>query len=206
MNSPSVSYLLWILVAIPFMYLAYLYPDLPAEVPVRFGPDGTPTAFGPKSILWLLPAAGPLLTAIIFSFVVPSAVYERSPRKLSYLVLLTTAFMAGIMVYLLYGTARGSLVHVQFLYFFIGGLLAVLGNFMPVIPPNRWVGIRLPITLRDEEAWWRTHRRAGPVWVAGGTLVMVASLFFSGSVMTYVLLITVGLLTILSTVFAYRSR
>ena len=205
MNNPTVSYALWALVAIPFMYLAYLYPGLPAEVPVRFGPDGTPVAFGPKSILWLLPTAGPLLTAIIFSFVVPSAVYERSPRKLSYLVLLTTAFMSGIMVYLLYGTARGSLVHVQFMYFIIGGMLAVIGNFLPVVPPNRWIGIRLPVTLRDEEVWWRTHRRAGPVWVAGGVFVMVASLFFGGVTLTYILLATVALLAVTSTVFAYRT-
>ena len=196
--------MLWMIVAIPFLYLAYVYPDLPPEVPIRFGPDGQPVSYGPKSILWVLPTVGPLLTAVIFSFVVPRAVYARSPRKLGWLVILTTAFMSALMVYLLYGTARGRLIEVQFMFFLIGGLIAVIGNFMPVVPPNRWMGIRLPVTLRDPEVWARVHRFSGPIWVAGGVLIMVGSLLLSGLVMAFVTIATVVLLAVISTVYAYR--
>ena len=152
MSRTNVSQILWIVVAIPFLYLAYVYPDLPEEVPIRFGPDGQPVAFGPKAMLWLLPCVGPLLMAVIYSFVLPRATYEQRPRKLWWMVVVTTGFMSALMLYLLWGTLQGRLVNLQFLYFLLGGLLLVIGNFMPVIPPNRWIGIRLPITLRDDAA------------------------------------------------------
>ena len=41
--------------------------------------------------------------------------------------------------------------------------------------------------------------------MAGGAFVMLASLFLGGEIMTYVLLATVALLTVISTVYAYRT-
>ena len=152
MNNGSASAILWTIVTIPFLYLASIYPDLPAEVPIRFGPDGQPVAYGAKAMLWILPLSGPLLMAVIYSFVLPRATYEQRPRKLWWMVVVTTGFMSALMLYLLWGTLQGRLVNLQFLYFLLGGLLLVIGNFMPVIPPNRWIGIRLPITLRDDAA------------------------------------------------------
>ncbi|WP_116107217.1 SdpI family protein [Lewinella sp. IMCC34191] len=204
MSKSNVSQLLWITVAIPFLYLAYVYPTLPEEVPIRFGPDGQPVAYGPKAMLWLLPIAGPLLMAVIYSFVLPEATFSRRPRKLWWMVLLTTALLSALMVYIIQGTSRGQLINIQVMFFIIGGLLIVIGNFMPVIPPNRWIGIRLPITLRDDEAWWRVHRFSGPLWVMGGALIIAASLFVSEAVMPFVLVGTVLTLAVGSTVYAYR--
>ena len=204
MSNQSTSWILWLIVAIPFLYLAYLYPELPAEVPIRFGPDGQPVAYGPKALLWVLPVAGPLLTAVIFSFVLPQATFGRRPRKLWWMVLLTTAFLSALMVYLTWGTWRGELVNIQMMFVLIGGLFIVLGNFMPIIPPNRWIGIRVPATLRDERVWWRVHRFSGPLWVAGGAFVIAASLFVSETVMTFVLVGTALALAVICTVYASR--
>ena len=205
MSKSNVSQLLWITVAIPFLYLAYVYPTLPEEVPIRFGPDGQPVAYGPKAMLWLLPIAGPLLIAVIYSFVLPEATFSQRPSKLGWMIVLTTAFLSALMSYLIWGTSRGELVSMQFMFLIIGGLFAVIGNFLPVIPPNRWIGIRLPVTLRDEETWWRVHRFSGPLWVAGGLFIMVASLFLPAVVMTYVMLGTLLVLAGISTVYAYRG-
>ena len=204
MNNTHTSWLLWLIVAVPFLYLGYLYPELPAEVPIRFGPDGQPVAYGPKSMLWVLPVVGPLLTAVIFSFVLPRATLDRRPRKLWWMVLLTTAFLSALMVYLTWGTWRGELVNIQIMFFLLGGLFIVLGNFMPVIPPNRWIGIRVPATLRDERVWWRVHRFSGPLWVAGGAFIIAASLFVSETAMAFVLVGTALILAVICTVYAYR--
>ena len=206
MNNPRAPWLLWLIVAVPFLYLAYLYPKLPAEVPIRFGPDGQPVAYGPKALLWVLPVVGPLLTAVIFSFVLPRATFDRRPRKLWWMVLLTTAFLSALMVYLTWGTWRGELVNVQIMFFLLGGLFIVLGNFMPVTPPNRWVGIRLPVTLNDERVWRRVHRFSGPVWVAGGAFIIAASLFVSETAMAFVLVGTTLALAVICTVYAYRVK
>ena len=205
MSRTNVSQILWIVVAIPFLYLAYVYPDLPEEVPIRFGPDGQPVAFGPKAMLWLLPCVGPLLMAVIYSFVLPDATFTQRPRKLWWMVLLTTGLLSVLMVYIIWGTRRGELASLHLMFLLLGAFFAVIGNFMPVIPPNKYIGIRLPITLRDEEVWWRVHRFSGPLWVAGGIFIMLASLFVPGPTMIYVLLGTVSILSVVPMVYAYRS-
>lgn len=40
-------------------------------------------------------------------------------------------------------------------------LLVVLGNLAPKIPFNRYTGLRLPWTVRDEETWNLAHRTLG---------------------------------------------
>ncbi len=42
--------------------------------------------------------------------------------------------------------------------------------------PNRWAGIRTPYTYSSDEAWYATHRHAGPILERTGLAVGVASL------------------------------
>jgi len=44
--------------------------------------------------------------------------------------------------------------------------LAVVGNALPALPPNLFIGIRVPWTLRDRRVWAQTHRVAGHGLVA----------------------------------------
>lgn len=40
-------------------------------------------------------------------------------------------------------------------------LMVVIGNFAPKLPFNRYMGLRLPWTVRDEETWILAHRVLG---------------------------------------------
>ena len=62
--------------------------------------------------------------------------------------------------------AVGSLVLV------IIGHKATLG----MLSPNRWAGIRTPYTYSSDEAWYTTHRHAGPIMERAGYVVLVGSL------------------------------
>lgn len=42
-------------------------------------------------------------------------------------------------------------------------LMVVIGNFAPQLPFNRYIGLRLPWTVRDEETWILAHRVLGYV-------------------------------------------
>jgi hypothetical protein len=98
----------------------------------------------------------------------------------------------------------------------IFGVMALLGGAfwlvaaktrVGTLPPNGWVGIRIPATMKSPDAWYAGHRAAvsqtfyGAVvcWVvAVGALVEAAldgpgwvllTLFFAGSVLILVLVI-----------------
>ena len=49
-----------------------------------------------------------------------------------------------------------------------GLLFIVVGNYMPKIRQNSFMGIRVKWTLENEANWNATHRMGGKVWVAGG--------------------------------------
>lgn len=54
----------------------------------------------------------------------------------------------------------------------IGVLFIVLGNYLPKIKPNYFIGIRTPWTLENETVWQKTHRLGGKVFVVMGVLMM----------------------------------
>jgi uncharacterized membrane protein len=63
-------------------FLFYYYPALPEKVPVHFGADGQPDAFGPKSMLLVL-----AITASVLSIVM--LICARFPRWANYPVKVT---------------------------------------------------------------------------------------------------------------------
>jgi uncharacterized membrane protein len=61
----------------------------------------------------------------------------------------------------------------------VGLLVARVGNLLPRTRPNLALGIRTPRTLANRGLWMQTHRAAGYVAVALGTLFVVSGAFLS---------------------------
>jgi uncharacterized membrane protein len=47
------SRLSWFIVAITFSYALWLFPQLPERIPMHFGPDGTPDAWGSRGTIFI---------------------------------------------------------------------------------------------------------------------------------------------------------
>ncbi|MBQ5810616.1 MAG: SdpI family protein, partial [Clostridia bacterium] len=52
----------------------------------------------------------------------------------------------------------------------------VLGNIMPKVKQNSYMGIKIKWTLESKENWFATHRMAGKVYVAIGLAFLVCAL------------------------------
>ena len=50
-------------------------------------------------------------------------------------------------------------------------LLAFVGNLFGKLKPNKYMGVRVPWTLRSENVWRRTHRAAGWMYTISGLIV-----------------------------------
>ncbi|MBC7320974.1 SdpI family protein [bacterium] len=84
----------------------------------------------------------------------------------------------------------------------IGVMLILIGNYLPRIKYNWFVGIRTPWTLSNEEVWKRTHRVSGYLFVLGGIL-MLSAVFLPPPVNITVGLGGVILVSLLSIVYSY---
>jgi uncharacterized membrane protein len=52
-------------------------------------------------------------------------------------------------------------------------IFVLVGNYLPIIPPNNGLGLRVGWTLNNPQCWRVTHRFAGRLWVITGLLMSV---------------------------------
>ena len=86
-----------------------------------------------------------------------------------------------------------------------GGFFLVMGNWMPKIRRNFFMGIRTPWTLADEEVWAVTHRFGGRTMVGGGLLMVIAAVAGAPMWATIGILLVSALAPAAYSFFAYRS-
>lgn len=58
----------------------------------------------------------------------------------------------------------------------VGILFIIIGNYMGKIKTNWFMGIRTPWTLSSEEAWNKTHRLGGKLFILSGFLIAIDGL------------------------------
>lgn len=186
------------LIAIPFIYLAYIWSDLPLEVPVHWNIDGEADRYGSKSELLLIPIVLPLLTYILFlimPLIDPKKKIQAMGKKYNSLRIILLSFMTVLALYLIYSAKNGSLTHPNAILLSLGALYLLLGNYFKTIRPNYFLGIRTPWTLENELVWKKTHLFAGKLWFIGGLLIIICSLMLDEKLN---LLVFIGITTLIS--------
>ncbi|MGX8698749.1 MAG: SdpI family protein [bacterium] len=198
-----------LLTLLPMAVGLMVWGRLPERVPTHWGPDGTVDGWSGRAFaVFGIPAillGVHLLCAFVTSLDPKGA---GLAEKMLGLVLWITPCVGIFVAATVYPTALGYAVDVNFLApLLIGGLFVFIGNYLPKLRPNYTVGIKLPWTLASEENWTKTHRLAGPLWVAGG-LVTIAAAFLSAPVPLIVaILLVVALVPMLySAALYYRGR
>lgn len=175
-----------LLVVVAAHLLAYAllaYPALPQTVPTHWGADGAVDGWGDKAGT-LLMAAMPLVVALVMLAVPRLDPKGRNFERFRGVYLGMSAALTLFMVAVSWMTPLtafgvvsegGSLVSTAILLA-LGALMVALGNYLPRVRPNYTFGIRTPWTLASEDNWRRTHRFAGPVFVAAGAAMLAAAL------------------------------
>lgn len=164
-------------------YVLLAYPAMPQTVPTHWGADGAVDGWGDKAGT-LLMAAMPLVLALVMLAVPRLDPKGRNFERFRGVYLGMSAALTLFMVAVSWMTPLtalglvpegGSLVSTVILLA-LGALMIALGNYLPRVRPNYTFGIRTPWTLASEDNWRRTHRFAGPVFVAAGAAMLAAAL------------------------------
>lgn len=169
-------------------YVLWALPAMPETVPTHWGVDGTADGWDSKGSTILMGVVMPfLILALLFavphfdprgaSFNSFKGVYQGFSAAFTVFVVVM-AWITPLTALGALPTAGGSFVNVV-AFGFLGLLLVGLGVAMPHIEPNYTFGVRVPWTLADPENWRRTHRFAGPVFVAMGVATLASALLAS---------------------------
>ncbi len=170
----------WAMIMGMFVLAAITWSRAPAQIPVHWGLSGQVDRYGGKVEGLLVPplmALGIYLLLLVAPRIDPGRKsYSLFAASYTTIRLVIVTFLAG-----LYGVThlalRGYPVDVSTLVpLGVGGLFVVLGNLMGKLRPNWFVGIRTPWTLSSKEAWVKTHRLGGWLFIVTGLGLMGSSL------------------------------
>jgi len=171
----------WVLLIIPFVYVAYIWNALPATIPIHFGIDGEPNGWAGKWGIFIIPVMAVFiyLLFLFISKIDPKRMKgEASAGIFNKLRWALTIFFFFIAISATHSALIGKLdVSGQWLAAIIFLLFAVLGNYMINVKPNWFIGVRTPWTLSSDTVWKKTHQVIGKLWFYGGLAGFLISFF-----------------------------
>ncbi len=69
----------------------------------------------------------------------------------------------------------------------VGGLMVLVGNFLPQMPYRSRIGFKLPWILKDKLCWQKTHRFAGYTAIPFGLIQCLLALFVPNDDLVFLL-------------------
>jgi uncharacterized membrane protein len=193
-------------VLLPFLYLAYIWNQLPEQVPLHYNIKGEVDRYGDKSELIMIPIMMPLLIYVIFlvvPYIDPKKQLHKMGNKYYTLKLLLTVFMSILALIILYTAKNQSWSNPSYILLMMGVLFIILGNYFKTLKANYFIGIRTPWTLESEYVWKETHKTAGKIWFVGGILVVLFSLILDQKTNFIVFMSITGILALVPIVHSY---
>lgn len=170
------------LTMIGLLILAWIiaFPKLPEQVPIHWNVSGEANGFASK-----LNAMFSTLGIMVILYLSMAFLPKVDPRKKNYKyfsksyhimlnAILGVLFAINIMMLVNavgYDVPIGSIGPLV-----VGIIFMVLGNYMPQVRSNFFIGIRTPWTLSSDEVWKKTHRATSKIFFFGG-LIMILTIF-----------------------------
>ncbi|WP_079505718.1 SdpI family protein [Mesobacillus jeotgali] len=188
------------LTMIGLLVLAWViaFPKLPEQVPIHWNVNGEADGFASK-----LNAMFSTLGIMVILYISMSFLPKVDPRKANYKffsksyhiilnAILGVFFVINILVL---ANAAGYDVPIGSIGPLVVGIIfMILGNYMPQVRSNFFIGIRTPWTLSNEEVWKKTHRAASKIFFFGGLAMILATfapVYWKETVLISVIALTV---------------
>ncbi len=159
----------------------WAYPQLPSPMPTHWNAAGQPDGYSSRLVgAWLLPGITVLLYALLL------ALPRLDPRRTNIERFEGTyaLFRVGLVIFfsvlqlvILYIAISGQdELMTLFMPLSIGLLFILIGNYLPRVRSNWFIGIRTPWTLSSEHVWRATHRVGGRLFMLAGALMLFVPL------------------------------
>ena len=201
--------IIWMLIAVPFVYYAILYKDLPSQIPIHFDVHGNPDNFASKSGYWWILASsiiGVYLLMLAIPLIDPKKRISQMGNKYYILKLLVVGLIAIINVFSIYAAANPGINLKMFILVILGVVFLLLGNYMPAFKPNYFIGIRTPWTLESEEIWRKTHRMGGWIWSITGILTIILALTNIHPIIVFGMIMLAAFIPVIYSFVLYLKR
>ncbi len=167
-------------VLLPMLVGTILWSRLPDQIPTNFDLNGQVKNYSEKGFVVYVIPFFILVGHLLSSLRVSAKKAEKAEIAAALFQWICPA--VSLIVYVdVYGKALGLPIDSALLVqLSIGFLIAVMGLAMPHCSRESRIGYKLPWTLRSDENWEATHRRAGRLWIICAALICVNAFVMRG--------------------------
>ncbi|MDA7026729.1 SdpI family protein [Bacillus sp. CLL-7-23] len=173
------------IIFINILLWGFSYPYLSNHIPIHWSFSGEVDRYATKTEAMLL-----MLGLLIFVYAVMILAPKLEPRKKNLALFSKTYHIIVNAMLLLFSLLNLLLVltglgyHVpmgSFVPVLVGAILIVIGNYLPRVRSNFFIGIKNPWTLSSDTVWKKTHRFASKMFTIAGILIAINSLLPIGN-------------------------
>jgi uncharacterized membrane protein len=185
------------------------------KVPTHWNLSGEIDGWSGKwTAMLLFPAINLAIILLAVFFPTLSTRYRNDPERFQKImpafIGILVFFFSVIHTYSLL-IAKGTFsTEVNFVLIVLGLMFVCLGNLLPKIPSNFYLGVRLPWTLSSEKIWRKTHRLAGWSFAVGGLIMLitgfVGNITFVFKIVLIITFLIMILVPILGAFLLYKSE
>lgn len=199
---------IWLTVIADFVIVGVAYGLLPDMIPDIWTLDGTISNMTDKNILMFILPITALLSEVAFEilpYIDPSKHnYRRFERAFNMMRIFVAVVLTvlSLMYVLKIRYCESAAVHIVFKAIIAAGII-LIGNLLPKLKRNYFVGITNPWSVASSRVWFLTHRFAGRYYIVTGLIMLIVSVFNNIAANTiYVCLIVT--LFIVPTIYSFN--
>lgn len=168
------------LVGVMVLATVVLWDALPDRIPSHWNLSGEVDGWSPKwPGAFIAPGIG-LAVWLLLPFLrrldPRRENYERFESTFHLMVNVIVGYLAVIHGLVMAASLGWPVDVARVIVMLIGVTFVAIGNVLPRVRSNWWMGIRTPWTLESERVWRETHRMAGRTFVIGGAVAVAAAL------------------------------
>lgn len=185
------------------------YPILPGIVPSHFNLQGRPDGWMPKPAYYLLTGGMSVAVYLLLTFLAKvDPLKKKIESKFGVVLLIRDVLLVffAVLFFLGLDAAKEGAMHVRFLGIALGLLFVVLGNYMPKVPQNWFLGIRTPWTISSEVIWKKTHILGGWLFTLAGLLFVISDSFRMNDIIPFIGIMAAGGLSSIYSFYLYKTN
>ncbi len=198
--------LLLIFTILPLLVAVIALFFLPDRIPAHYGPNFVVDRFGSKYEILILPliilAMGAVFLITSFAIKQETALKVALNIELAFLL-----FFNALCYYLLYIQGKGlkflrseTIGFERFLLLGFGIFFIYIGNLMPMVRKNSFIGLRTTWSKKNDTVWKKCQLFCGISMIATGVICLILAFVFPNLFLMVGVLIAVG---VIDTVYSY---
>lgn len=186
----------------------YYYPLLPDTVASHFDIHGRPNGWIQKTIFYSVMIGSNVFIYFLLTFLPFIDPFKRKiEARFKNILFFRDVFLIFFVIIfsLSLQAARERTLNVDLFGIAFGLLFIVIGNYMPKIPQNWFVGIKTPWTISSEVVWKKTHILGGWLFILAGVFYLFCVALKINSVISLSVMVITPLISVPYSFFLYKK-